>query len=363
MDDAKKIVIYLTAVMGMLLTGYVVFRLAGVLTPFLLAFLLAYLFNPLVNKIQAFQITKNKFVPRLVGVMAVFLMLILIAVILVVWLIPVLVNQLSLFVTTLTHWLAIAEKEWLPWLMQQANISADTLNFEKGKSLLATHGKQISLMMGSVTSILLQSGVSIVSFVVQLALIFVVLFYLLRDWPSLMLRAKNSLSTNRYGQSFIKIVAKCDQILSVFFRGQLSVMAALGLIYSIGLSIIGLHYGILLGVISGLLSIVPYLGGAVGLTLSLLVGYLQFHDWSSLMLILGVFGIGQLLESMVLTPYLIGDKLGLHPIVVIFAIMAGGELFGFFGVLLALPVAAVMVVLIKDFHQIRGNNDVGPTAF
>lgn len=362
MDDAKKILIYLTVLMGVLLTGYIIFALAGVLTPFLLAFLLAYLFNPLVNKLQKLHI-KNTFLPRLVGVMIVFLMLSLISVILVVWLIPILVNQLSLLATTLSHWLTVIEKEWLPWLAQHANISADSLDIEKGKNLLVTHGKQISLVMGSITAILLQSGIGIISFVFQLALVFVVLFYLLRDWPTLMLRAKNSLSTNGYGQNFIKIVAKCDQILSVFFRGQLSVMAALGLIYSIGLSIIGVNYGILLGFISGLLSIVPYLGGAVGLTLSLLVGYLQFHDWTSLMFILSVFGIGQALESMVLTPYLIGDKLGLHPVVVIFAIMAGGELFGFFGVLLALPVAAVMVVLIKDFHQTRGNNDVGPTAF
>lgn len=362
MDDAKKILIYLTVVVGVLLAGYVIFALAGVLTPFLLAFLLAYLFNPLVNKLQTLHI-RNKFLPRLVGVMAVFLILILIFVILVVWLIPVLVNQLSLLVTTFSHWLVVIEKEWLPWLAQHANINADTLNLEKGKSLLVTHGKQISLVMGSITAVLLQSGISIVSFVVQLALVFVVLFYLLRDWPTLMLKAKSTLSANHFGQNLIKIVAKCDQILSVFFRGQLSVMASLGLIYSIGLSLVGVNYGILLGFISGLLSIVPYLGGAVGLTLSLLVGYLQFHDWSSLMLILGVFGIGQALESMVLTPYLIGDKLGLHPVVVIFAIMAGGELFGFFGVLLALPVAAVMVVLVKDCHQTRGNNDVGPTAF
>lgn len=362
MDDAKKILIYLTVVVGMLLTGYVVFKLAGVLTPFLLAFLLAYLFNPLVNKLQALHI-KGKFLPRLVGVLSVFFMIILMLVILVVWLMPILVNQLSLMITALTHWFVVIEKEWLPWLAQHANISVETFDLEQGKNLLITHAKQVSVAMGSITTILLQSGMSVVSFVVQLGIVFVVLFYLLRDWPVLMNKAKDRLSVSRFGQTLIKVVADCDDILTVFFRGQLSVMAALGLIYAVGLSLVGVNYGILLGFMSGLLSIVPYLGGVVGLTLSLLIGYLQFHDWSSLMLILGVFGIGQALESMVLTPYLIGDKLGLHPVAVIFAIMAGGELFGFFGVLLALPVAAVMVVLIKGFHQTRGNNDVGPTAF
>lgn len=362
MDDVKKVLIYLTVSICVLLGGFVIIKLAGVLTPFLIAFFLAYLFNPLVNKLSRLHI-KNRKLPRLVSVLIVFLTLTFLSAILVLWLIPILITQLSLLITSATHWLGVLEKEWLPWLAQHMNIKLTDWNLEKGKTILVQHGKQISMAMGSITTLLFQSGLGIVSWLTQFFIILVVLFYLLRDWPFLMKKIQKTLLMNSFGQTFIKIVAKCDAVLGVFFRGQLSVMAALGAIYAIGLSLVGVNYAILLGFISGLLSIVPYLGGAVGLALSLFVGYLQFQDWPSLALIIGVFGVGQALESIVLTPYLVGDKLGLHPLVVIFAIMAGGELFGFFGVLLALPVAAVMVVLLKDFHQTRGNNDVGPTAF
>lgn len=362
MDDVKKVLIYLTILFCALVGGFIIIKLAGVLIPFLLAGFLAYLFNPLVNKLSSLHIKKRK-LPRLVSVLIVFLSLLLLSAILILWLIPILVTQLSHLVINATHWFEIIEKEWLPWLAQHLDIKLTDWNLDKSKSLLIAHGKQISLAMGSITAIVLQSGIGIVSWIVQFGVVLVVLFYLLRDWPILMKKMQKELTTHEFGPKFIKIVAKCDGVLGVFFRGQLSVMAALAVIYATGLSLVGLNYAILLGFISGLLSIVPYLGGAVGLTLSLFVGYLQFHDWTSLALILSVFGVGQALESMLLTPYLVGDKLGLHPVVVIFAIMAGGELFGFFGVLLALPVAAVMVVLIKGYHQTRGNNDVGPTAF
>lgn len=362
MDEAKKKTSYITITISALVTAFVVIKLSGVLTPFLIAFFLAYLFNPLVNKLSSLSL-KNKKLPRLLSVLIIFLMLMFLSAILILWLIPILITQLSHLVTNLAHWFEIIEKEWLPWIAQYMDIKLTDWNLDKSKRLLAEHGKQISVAMGSVTGILLQSGMSIVSWVVQFGVILVVLFYLLRDWPVLIIKMQKELSIYSFGQRAITLIAKGEGVLRVFFRGQLSVMAALGLIYAIGLSLLGLNYAILLGFISGLLSIVPYLGGAVGLTLSLFVGYLQFHDWPSLVLILGVFGIGQVLESMLLTPYLVGDKLGLHPVFVIFAIMAGGELFGFFGVLLALPVAAVMVVLIKDVHRTRGNNDVGPTAF
>lgn len=364
MDDFKKIFIFLASLSAILLVGFILIKLSVVLTPFLIACFLAYLFNPLVNKISQLTI-KNRCMPRTVGVLVVFLMLILFMATLVLALTPVVVTQLSLLLDNMTHWLSKVEQDWLPWLAQRFDLNLAQLNINKSKSFLLDHGKQISEGMGSLSAMLFQSGIGFMKAIFQLGLIFVVLFYLLRDWPRLMHKGQSLLLTYRFGQKIQNILFNCDAVLSVFFRGQLSVMAALAVIYALGLFLVGVNYAILLGFISGLLSIVPYLGGIVGLSLSLLAGYIQFHDWHVLLLILGVFGVGQSLESMVLTPYLVGDKLGLHPVAVIFAIMAGGELFGFFGVLLALPVAAVMLVLLKDGHQPRrnGDYDVGSTAF
>jgi predicted PurR-regulated permease PerM len=364
MDDFKKIFIFLALISAALLVGFIIIKLSGVLTPFLIACFLAYLFNPLVNKLNFITI-KKRHLPRTAGVLVVFLLLILLIGVMILALTPILVTQLSLLLDNMMHWLNIVEQDWLPWLAQRFDLNLAEFNINKSKSFLVDHGKQISATMGSLSAILFQSGMGVIKAIFQLSLIFVVLFYLLRDWPRLMQKGQSLLLTYPFGQKIQKTLQNCDAVLSVFFRGQLSVMVALAVIYAFGLFLVGVNYAILLGFISGMLSIVPYLGGVVGLSLSLLAGYIQFHDWHMLLLILGVFGVGQSLESMVLTPYLVGDKLGLHPVAVIFAIMAGGELFGFFGVLLALPVAAVMLVLLKDGHQPRSNrdHDVGSTAF
>lgn len=307
----------------------------------------------------------DKHLPRTIGVLGVFLLLIVGLGLLFLAITPIMLKQLSLFISSLSHWITLLETEWLPSLAKYLKIELPNFNIEKGKTLILEHGKQISATMGSFSMMLFDSSIGFIKVLIQAGITLVALFYLLRDWPKLIQKAKQSLLTYSFGPKCIKLFADCDGVLSVFFRGQLSVMASLGAIYSVGLVLIGLDYAILLGVTAGLLSIVPYLGGIVGLTLSLLVGYLQTGDWHILLLVLGVFGVGQALESMVLTPYLVGDKLGLHPVAVIFAIMAGGELFGFFGVLLALPMAAVILVLLKNSYRPKevGDHDVGSTAF
>jgi predicted PurR-regulated permease PerM len=141
-----------------------------------------------------------------------------------------------------------------------------------------------------------------------------------------------------------------DAVLSEFLRGQLLIMLVLGLFYGIGLQIVGVKYAFLIGCIAGLVSFVPYFGVIVGLLLAVVVGFGQFDHYSEMLKIFGVFALGQLLESMVLSPLLVGDRIGLHPVWVIFAVMTGGHLFGFSGVLLALPVAAITVVLLRHLR-------------
>ena len=148
-----------------------------------------------------------------------------------------------------------------------------------------------------------------------------------------------------------RLARESDSVLGGFLRGQLSVMFALGMIYGIGLWMAGIDFALLIGTIAGLVSFIPYLGATVGVGIGLIAALVQYGDWTHVILVCVVFGVGQMLESMVLTPFLVGDRIGMHPVAVIFAVMAGGQLFGFVGVLVALPVAAVAMVLLRYLYE------------
>jgi predicted PurR-regulated permease PerM len=184
----------------------------------------------------------------------------------------------------------------------------------------------------------------------NLVLIPVLTFYLLRDWDLLVARFRELLPRSN-AKKIIEISLECDDMLAAFIRGQLMVMFALAAIYTIGLMMIGLELALLLGVVAGIVSFVPYLGLIVGIGLAGLAAYLQFHEWLPVLMVVGVFSVAQMIEGMVLTPRFVGERIGLHPVAVLFAVMAGAQLFGFTGILLALPVAAVVMVLLRHAHQ------------
>ena len=173
---------------------------------------------------------------------------------------------------------------------------------------------------------------------------------MLRDWPVLLEQIR-ALLPRSLEAPVMQLARESDETLSGFVRGQLSVMLVLGVIYAVGLRAVGLDVGPLIGIISGLISFVPYLGAILGVLAGVVAALVQYHDWLHVVLVLVVFGVGHVLESYVLVPRLVGEKIGLHPLAVIFAILAGGELFGFLGVLLALPVASVVMVLLRYAHE------------
>jgi predicted PurR-regulated permease PerM len=190
----------------------------------------------------------------------------------------------------------------------------------------------------------------LLAWLANLVLIPVVTFYLLRDWHIVIERV-HELLPRRSEPHIVRLASEADTMLGAFLRGQLSVMTALAVVYSLGLWIVGLDLALLIGLIAGLVSFVPYLGFITGIALAGIAAYLQFQELLPLVWVALVFGIGQMLEGMLLTPWLVGDKIGLHPVAVIFAIMAGGQLFGFVGVLLALPVAAVLMVILREARR------------
>jgi predicted PurR-regulated permease PerM len=175
-------------------------------------------------------------------------------------------------------------------------------------------------------------------------------FYLLRDWDELVARIQELLP-RRIVFPVTVLARESDAVIGAFLRGQLIVMAVLGVFYSVGLAFIGLEYPLLIGMLAGLVSFVPYLGLITGILVASIAAVLEFHSILSIIPVLIVFGLGQVLSDFVLTPRLIGDRIGLHPVTVLFAVLAGGQLFGFFGILLALPVAAVIMVLLRRARE------------
>lgn len=320
-----------------------VYLLAPVLTPFLVAGTIAYLFDPLVNRLQKLKLS------RTVAAIIVFLIMATILVLMLLIFIPLLQQQVINFIDKVPDMLAWLQGTLFPWLNQHLGLA---LNFdaEHLKKALPNDLKQASSMFNSVWHTVFKSGKTLFIWIANLLLIPVVLFYLLRDWPKL-LTGLQSLVPRRNERTITALFHECNDVLGAFIRGQLLVMLALGLMYSVGLTIVGLNTSFLIGLTAGLLSIVPYLGFIVGIGAALIAATFQFHDVLHCVYVIIVFVISQSVEGSVLTPNLVGDRIGLHPVAVIFAVLAGGQLFGFLGILLALPVAAVSMVFLRHFRE------------
>jgi len=338
-DTQKWQLLALTA-----LIGGVLYLLAPVLTPFAVAALLAYLGDPIADRLQ------GKHVSRTLAVALVFLLMTLGVLLLVVMLIPMIERQVTRLVERLPVYLAWARETLLPWIETRFGLETTGFDGSSAVELLKTHWQQAGGLASTLVGQVSRSGMTVVLWLTNLLLIPVVTFYLLRDWDTLVERVR-SLLPRAIEPTVSRLGRESDTVLSAFLRGQLLVMLSLGAIYSVGLSLVGIELALLIGMTAGIVSFIPYLGAIVGVAAGLVAAMVQFGDWWHVVLVLAVFGTGQAVESFLLTPLLVGDRIGLHPVAVIFAIMAGGHLFGFLGVLLALPVAAVVMVLLRYMHE------------
>lgn len=340
----NKFYLFLTV----LFLGWVLYLLAPILTPFLIGALLAYLVDPLVSQLMRLHL------PRLLSVTIIFSLLFFILVLLVLFLIPVIQNQLQNLLDSVPDTLDWVQVTAIPWVSNQLGIHEP--NMTTLKTTLVEHLAKSDNATGKFFNTLLHSGLILVEWLIHLILIPVVTFYLLLDWEKLITGIRH-LIPRRMEPTVVKLMKECNTVLSAFFRGQFIVMIALGIFYSVGLTAIGLRVGVIVGLIIGIVSIVPYLGVIVGILIASIAAYIQFSTFSSVLLVWMLFLIGHLIEHTYLTPKLVGDRIGLHPVAVIFAILAGGKLFGFFGVLLALPAAAVIMVwlrfLMTHYHASR----------
>ncbi|MGC9457267.1 MAG: AI-2E family transporter [Halothiobacillaceae bacterium] len=327
--------IYILA--AVLVAGFLMYLLSPVLTPFMVALVLAYLFDPTVARLARCGIGRTG------GTVVVFVLFTLAVTALFLVLVPMIGEQGRLLIEALPRYLERIQSMIQPWV--EANLDIE-LNFASATQLLREHGQQIGQWAAGSVKSAFDSGSAVMLALANLVLIPVVTFYLLRDWPHLV-RWLEGLLPRPMAPKVVEISRESDEMLSSFLRGQLAVMLSLGAFYAIGLTLAGLNTGILVGLLAGLLSFVPYLGVIVGVGMGLIAMYVQTGELMPLVWVLLVFGAGQLLESFVFQPFFVGDRIGLHPVTVIFAVMAGGQLFGFFGLLLALPVSAVLVVLVR----------------
>ena len=328
------------ALAAVLLTGWLLYLLAPVLTPFFIAALLAYLGDPLVDWLESHGPS------RTVATSIVVVIFLLIIVLVPLLLIPVLQKQTTAFVREIPGFLDWTSKELVPWVQTNLGIELTTPDVAKIKATLAKNLDRVGDVAVELIAYASRSGLALAGWLAGVVLIPVVSFYMLRDWDHFISAIRDLLP--RHIEPTVSALAReSDRTLGAFLRGQLTVMVCLGIVYSIGLKLAGLQWSLAIGMLAGLVSFVPYLGVIFGLLTASIAVLIQSQELSQLIWVMVVFGVGQTLEGMVLTPWLVGDRVGLHPVAVIFAVLAGGQLFGFMGILLALPVASVLAVLLR----------------
>lgn len=343
-DSQKWLVLTLSVLLGWLL-----YLLSPILLPFTISAVLAYLGDPLVDRLEAIRI-KSWQVGRTMAVVMVFVALTLIVVAVLLVIVPGIESQITLFLRKLPDYFYWLNNELIPFLKQHLDIDIQPFDSSKLIDILKEHWQKAGGIAATFIGSMSRSGSVILQWLMNLLLIPVITFYLLRDWDVLVANV-HDLFPRRFADAVAGLTRESDQVLGAFLRGQFYVMIVLGLIYSVGLSLVGIELALLIGMLAGLISFVPYLGSIVGIVAACLAALLQFHDPMYLIPVSIVFMVGQALEGMVLTPWLVGDQIGLHPVAVIFAVLAGGQLFGFLGVLLALPLASVIMVMMKHLHQ------------
>jgi predicted PurR-regulated permease PerM len=323
------------------IAGWLLWLLAPVLTPFAIAALLGWLGDPIVDRMEA----RGRSRGSAVAIVFVVMTLLLLAVMLV--LVPMLERQVVTLLQSIPHYRDWVVGTAVPWIETRTGFQLQAwLDLDHLVELARSHWERAGGFAASMLGYLSRSGFALIGLLANVVLLPVLTFFFLRDWDVLLERVA-SLVPRAHLPVVVRLARESSDVLGAFLRGQFLVMLILGVMYGVGLWLVGLDLGILIGLTSGLLTFVPYLGPTSGIVLGLVAALVQYGDWQHMAGVLAVFGIGQIIESYVLTPKLVGDRIGLHPMAVIFAVLAGGQLFGFLGMLLALPVAAVANVLLR----------------
>jgi predicted PurR-regulated permease PerM len=326
-----------------LAVGGLLYLLSPILAPFLFAAILAYILDPLVERIV------GKYMPRTLAVLLVMLgvMLLLVAFALIV--LPLFTKELRLLAERLPAFIGWLNQHLAPFLQRhlgvEVSFDADTVR-RLASELVADNQDLVARLLGSLKI----GGLAVLAFLVNLLLVPVVLFYLLRDWHALRERVDRLIPKHVHAKAR-QILREVDAVLAEFLRGQLTVILVMAAYYVVALWLAGLDFALPIGLITGVLVFVPYVGALVGFVLGTMAALMQFDGIWGLAWVWLAFGLGQALEGMLVTPLLVGERIGLHPVAVILALLAFGQLFGFFGVLLALPASAALLVALRHLRR------------
>lgn len=318
--------------------------LGPILTPFLVGAMLAYFGSPVVTWAE------RRHVPRALGTLLVIAIILLLLLALLLVLIPLVESEAVQLSRRLPELTSDLYGQVAPWLRDRFGIELQ-LDIASLKRMVAENLAGAQTLTVKLLSSIKAGGTVLLGIIINLALIPVVMFYLLRDWNRIVARV-DDLLPRRWLPRVRTIAREIDRVLAEFLRGQLMVMGVLAVYYSVGLALAGLQFALPIGIVTGLLVFIPYVGFGVGLILGVLAALLQWSGLPGFFAVLAVYGVGQLLENYVLVPFLVGDRIGLHPLAVIFALLAFGQLFGFAGVLLALPLSAALLVGLRHLRSI-----------
>lgn len=327
---------------GLALVG-LFWALGPILAPFVIAAVFAYICDPAVNWMVARR------VPRAFAVLLVIIAAGLALVTLALILLPMVYREGVLLVSRLPDLIEMFNAQLSPLLQARLGIDLQ-LDAAQFRQLIADNWSSAQDILPVLIGHLKTGGMALAGFLVNLFLIPLVMFYLLQEWPRILAELERIVPRPWLART-MRILNDIDSVMSEFLRGQLSVMLLLALFYSLGLWLAGLKFALPVGVLTGLLVFIPYVGFGGGLLLAIMAALLQGEGWPPLIGVAVVYGFGQLLESFLLTPYLVGERIGLHPLAVIFALMAFGQLFGFVGVLVALPVSAALLVGLREVRH------------
>jgi len=320
-----------------LVAGGLLYLLSPILAPFLFAAILAYILDPIVERLT------GKYLPRTLAVV----LLLMVALALVV--LPLFARELRELIDRLPAFLVWVNQQLLPRLKEfigvEFQLDVDTVR-KLAADLVSDNQDVVARLLGS----LKVGGLALVAFFVNLLLVPVVLFYLLRDWHALLARVERLIPRQVHAQARA-LLREVDAVLAEFLRGQLTVILLMSVYYVLALWLARLEFALPIGLITGLLVFIPYVGALAGFVLGSIAALMQFDSLWGVAWVWLAFGVGQALEGMAVTPLLVGERIGLHPVAVIFALLAFGQVFGFFGVLLALPASAALLVGLRHLRR------------
>lgn len=343
-ERKKKVYPWILGVAVLLVIVFFFKLLQPILTPFVTAAILAYILDPMVSKIS------GKHVRRGIASMLVMILTLTLIIVMLLIIIPMIISQFQNLMDKLPEFYNWVNTRALPWINSTMGVKIE-LDHALFNSLWGEYSGSIRNALSKLTPWLAKSGGSVIGIASNVMLLPFLLYYFLLDWPKWSEGFKELIPKRFYSNS-TRIMGELDEVLGEFMRGQLMVMIIMGLVYGLGLKLVNLDNGFAIGMVAGLLVFIPYLGAFTGLLLATIAALLQYDSVMGLFMVWGVFIVGQTLESFIVTPYLVGERIGLSPLAVIFALMAFGHLMGFVGMLLALPLAAISLVFFREIRKV-----------